>query len=90
MFRANVVFVPYHMDGGEMCFLQFECCRFLKDLITSISGLADIEWNVAIFDHVLNLSSHYRQKSANKTSRDTPMEKKEGTYWSRKTKSTNT
>ena len=32
---------------------------FLRGLITSISGLADIEWNVAIFDHVLDLSSHY-------------------------------
>lgn len=53
--RANVVFVPYHVDNifPSVC----------EDLITSISGLADIEWNVAIFDHVLDLSSHYPQVS---------------------------
>ena len=53
--RANVVFVPYHVDNifPSVC----------ESLITSISGLADIEWNVAIFDHVLDLSSHYPQVS---------------------------
>lgn len=30
----------------------------VRGLITTISGLANIEWNVAIFDHVLDLSSH--------------------------------
>lgn len=40
------------------------------DLITAISGLADIEWDVAVFDHVLDLSAHYSRPMISKKKKE--------------------